>query len=189
MPRKSTTKSTDTNEVATETVATSTNVAVDNDTVKETAKRAVKKPLDDYEEIEVVSIVPNVSYKDSKTNDMYEWDNIGHVEYMTVETLKNMWRNHKGYFRNLQLKPMDDRIIYQFGLTKLFHDYEYLMNETNYNRDNIDDICETISKAHNGLKYAVCAKIKSSVDTGTISDIAVIKTLDRRLNLDLTSSL
>ena len=65
------------------------------------AKKSVKEePLEDSDEIEVVSLVPNVSYKDSKTLDMYEWHEVGHSEPMTFEILKNMWRNDKGYFKN-----------------------------------------------------------------------------------------
>ena len=48
------------------------------------------KDLNDSDEIEVVSLIPNVSYKDSKTLDMYEWDEVGHAECMTFETLKNL---------------------------------------------------------------------------------------------------
>ena len=77
-----------------------------------TKKKSVNvEPLLDSDEIEVISLVSNVTYKDSKTLDTYEWREVGHVEYMTFETLKNMWRNNKGYFKNLWLKPNDDRVI------------------------------------------------------------------------------
>lgn len=189
MPRKSTTKSTTAQEVVVDnTAATSTAVVVD-DTIAKKDNTKGKAPLNDYEEIEVVSIVPHVSYKDSETGDMYEWDDVGHSEYMTVKTLKNLWRNHKSYFKNLLLKPLDARIINRFGLTKTFENYEYLMDESNYTRTNIDSICQDISETPNGLKYAVCNKVKSMVSNGDITDIAVIKALDRHLNLDLISSL
>ena len=91
---------------------------------EKTVKKTVKaEPLNDSDEIEVVSLIDNVSYKDSKTLDMYDWDVAGHVEYMSFETLKNMWRSHKGYFKNMWLKPKDDRVINKFGLTKTFEKY------------------------------------------------------------------
>lgn len=152
-----------------------------------TKKTTVKvEPLDDYDEIEVVSLIPNVSYKDTKTLDMYEWDEVGHIEYMTFETLKNMWRNNKGYFKNMWLKPNDERVINKFGLTKTFKDYEYLMDESNYTKKNIDNICKTISGAPNGLKHSVCNKIKDLVINEKVVDINVIRKLERHLNLDLT---
>ena len=156
---------------------------------KNTKKSVNEKPLEDSDEIEVVSLVSNVSYKDSKTLDTYEWREIGHVEYMTFETLKNMWRNNKGYFKNLWLKPNDDRVINKFSLTKTFEKYEYLMDGSNYTKKNIDKICDAIKSTPNGLKWAVCDKVKSLVISGEISNISVIRELEKRLRIDLISFL
>lgn len=150
-----------------------------------TKKTINVEPLRDTDEIEVESLVANVSYKDSKTGDMYEWDEAGHVEPMTFDTLKNMWRSHKGYFRNMWLKPNDNRVINQFGLTKTFEKYEYLMEPSNYTKKNIKSICDAISETPNGLKFAICDKVKSMVITGEISDISVVKELEKRLKIDL----
>ena len=142
-------------------------------------------PLNDYDEIKVVSLIPNISYKDSKTGDFYEWDEIGHIEPMTFDVLKNMWRNHKGYFRNMWLKPDDDRVINKFGLTKVFNNYEFLMNKSNYTRKNIDTICDTIVNAPNGLKASLYDKVKNLVIDGDVTDVSVIRKLEDRLKIDL----
>ena len=127
-----------------------------NEEEKIVTKKSVKvEPLKDSDEIEIESLVPNVSYKDSKTGDMYEWDEVGHIEPMTFDTLKNMWRSHKGYFRNMWLKPNDSRLINQFGLTKTFEKYEYLMDASNYTKKNINTICDAIVETPNGLKFAM----------------------------------
>ena len=157
-----------------------------NEEVTKTTKKSIKvEPLEDSDEIEVVSLVPNVSYKDSKTLDMYEWYEVGHSEYMTFDTLKNLWRNNKGYFKNLWLKPMDDRVINKFGLTKTFEKYEYLMDGSNYTKKNIDNICDAIKETPNDLKFAICNKVKSLVVNGEVSDASVIKTLENRLKINL----
>ena len=157
-----------------------------NEENNETKKKSVNsKPLVDSDEIEVISLVPNVSYKDSKTLDMYEWDVTGHTEYMTFDTLKNMWRNHKGYFKNMWLKPNDERVINGFGLTKTFEKYEYLMDASNYTKKNINAICEAIANTPNGLKFAICDKVKSLVVNGEVTDISVIRALEKRLNIEL----
>lgn len=143
------------------------------------------EPLNDFDEIEVVSLIPNISYKDSKTGDFYEWDEIGHIEYMTFDTLKNMWRGHKGYFRNMWLKPNDDRVINKFGLTKTFEKYEFLMDKSNYTRKNINTICETISSAPNGLKASIYDKVKNLVIDGDITDVSIIRKLENHLKIDL----
>lgn len=157
-----------------------------NEEVKKTTKKTTKvEPLDKSDEIEVISLVPNVTYKDSKTHDMYEWDSVGHTEYMTVETLDNMWRNNKGYFKNLWLKPNDDRVINKFGLTKTFEKYEYLMNGSNYTKKNIDKICDAIANTPNGLKLSICDKVKNLVISGEVADVFVIRALENRLKINL----
>ena len=160
------------------------------DTVEEmnekNKKNAVKQePLNDFDEIEVVSLIPNVSYKDSKTGDFYEWDEAGHVEPMTFDVLKNMWRGHKGYFRNMLLKPNDERVINKFALTKTFEKYEFVMDKSSYTKKNIDSICETIVNAPNGLKAALYDKVKNLVLDGDITDVSIIRKLENRLKIDL----
>ena len=108
---------------------------------------------------------------------------------MTFDTLKNMWRNSKAYFKDMWLKPLDDRVINKFGLAKTFERYEFLMNEVNYTRSTINKICDEINSTPSGLKYSIFNKIKSMVADGGISDIQVIMTLERTFNLDLTSIL
>lgn len=186
MGRTSTTKTTaDVATVEKSTVATT--VAVEKN-VNE--KKIIKaEPLKDSDEITVVSLIPNVSYKDNRTGDFYEWENVGHEELMTVETLKNMWRNNKGYFRNMALRPNDDRIVNQFGLTKTYEKYEFLMDEDNYNRNNIDKLRETISNTPNGLKYAIVNRIKDMVVNGKLTDVKVVRELEKQFDLDLISFL
>ena len=154
-------------------------------TNKKSIKVDIKSDLEDSDEIEVISLVPNVSYKDSKTLDMYEWDEVGHSEFMTFDTLKNMWRNNKGYFKNLWLKPADERVINKFGLTKTFEKYEYLMDGSNYTKKNIGTICNAIKETPNGLKFAICNKIKNLVISGEVTDVFVIRELENKLKINL----
>lgn len=183
MAKTSTAKS-----VVEETVVETVNGVTEemNEETKKTTKKTVKtEPLDKFEEIKVVSLIPNVSYKDGRTHDMYEWSEVGHIEYMTVETLDNMWRNDKGYFKNLWLKPDDDRVIKKFGLTKIFEKYEYLMDGSNYTKKNIDTICGAIVNTPNGLKLSICDKVKNLVISGEVTDVFVIRTLENRLKINL----
>ncbi len=158
---------------------------MNEETIQDVKKSIKEEPLKDSDEIEVISLVSNVSYKDSKTLDIYEWREIGHVEYMTFDTLKNMWRNNKGYFKNLWLKPKDNRVIKQFGLIKTFENYEYLMDGSNYTKKNIDAICDAIKLTPNGLKIAICDKVKSLVVNSEVTDVYVIRELEKRLHINL----
>lgn len=147
----------------------------------------VEEPLRDSDEIEVVSLIPNVGYKDANTADYYEWDRPGHVEYMTYETIKVMWRNAKGYFRNMWLKPCDDRVIKKLGLANTYAKYEFLMNVENYTADNIDEICATIESMPREMKVTLMNKAKDFVVNGNVSDIKVIRAVGKQLGIDLIS--
>ena len=172
----------------------SQNVVVDNAEIEEKTNSKTKKvvddekvvePLQDTDDIEVVALIPNISYKDNKTLDFYEWKNIGDIEEIPFEVLKNMYRNHRGYFRNLWLKPLDDRVIDKFKLRKLYDSHEKLINIDNYTIDNIFDICEEIHKLPNSSKLSLLSLIRNSVDEGKIQDIRIIKQLESSLNISL----
>lgn len=150
-------------------------------------EKTQEAPLLDTDEIEVVSLLPNVSYKDLRTNDYYRWDKVGDKETMSYDVIKNLWRNNKAYFRNLWLKPLDQRVIKKLGLESNYMKYEFLMNAENYTRGNIDELCEAISNTPMGLKLAVCNKVQNLVAAGKVSDITVIRALERKLGLDLLS--
>ena len=174
-----------TNSTVEDTMGVDTVAEMNEETTKTTKKSIKAQPLEDSDEIEVISLVPNVSYKDRKTLDMYEWREVGHPEYMTFDILKNMWRTDKGYFKNLWLKPMDDRVINKFGLTKTFEKYEYLMDGSNYTKKNIKTICDAIKETPNDLKFAICNKVKNLVISGEVTDVFVIRELESRLQISL----
>ena len=139
--------------------------------------------LRDDDEIAIRSLVPNVSYKDSRTGDFYQWDEVGHIEYMTFEVIKNLWRNHRGYFTNLYLKVDDSRVIKKFGLTSIYDKYEFLFDDNNYTINMIDKIYEAYCNMPNDLKYSFCNKIKNMISSDQIIDNRVIKKIKEYLGL------
>ena len=180
MPRKSEVKSA----VDNAAVEKSTAAVVNADNEKN-VKQNASTPLLDSDEIKVESLIPNVSYFDNATGDFYRWDEVGHPEYMTVAVLKNMWRSHKGYFRNMWLKPLDDRIIKRFSLERTYENYDFVMDAKNYTRANIDKIIKVISSMPNGLKFTFVNKIKSMVVNGELTDAFVIRTLEKHFKIEL----
>ena len=169
-------------------------VTVNDIAVKESisttsAKKTTDIKLNDSDEIEVVSLIPNVSYEDKKTGDMYIWESVGHTEYMAFSVLKDMWRSHKGYFRNLVLKPLDERVVSHFSLQNLYDSYDYLMDPKNYTKDKIADVCSKILDTPSGLKNTVYGNIRAMVDNGKMADINIIKYIDNTLGMELLSTI
>mgnify|MGYP006891100024 FL=1 len=146
-----------------------------------------EEPLNDSDEIEVVSLIPNVSYLDTNTSDFYEWEKIGDVEIMTFESIKGMWRKYKSYFKDMWLKPNDQRVVKKLGLGRTYEKYEYLLDGKNYTEENIDELIDAISSCQKELKISIVNKIKNLVAGGEITNINVIKALGEHLDIDLVS--
>lgn len=175
--------------VATADIAENKNMDVE---VKETAKpkesprKTVKEPpLDKDDVIEVVSLIPNVGYEDKKYEDIYEWEKAGDKVEMSFEAINRMWQSYKTYFKSMWLKPLDNRVVKKFGLEPTYRDYDFLMDASNYTRDNVDKICESIRNTPQSLKFAICNKIKSFVSSGEVSDVIVLRKIEEKLNIDL----
>ena len=179
------------------TVKATENVAVVDDSVTATsaadtgkAKNVNAAKLLDTDEIEVVSLIPNVSYYDKATGDRYEWENTGDVEYMTVDAIQRMRRNARGYFEDMYLKPNDERVIDKFGMKRYYEKHDYLMDVSNYTKDNIANILDEFSALRsNSLKSSIVNKIKDMVSNGELSDVMVIRAIEKRLDIDLISLL
>lgn len=152
-------------------------------------EEVVEEPLDDSDEIEVMSLIPKVAYEDNRTSDYYQWENVGQIEMMTFDAIKAMHRKYKSYFGDMWLKPLDERVIKKLGLTRTYEKYDFLMDETNYTAEHIDEVLDGISSASAGLKIATVNRIKNMVSDGTVSDVKVIKKLENRLDIDLISFL
>lgn len=148
------------------------------------------KELDDKEEIEVIALIPNVSYYDRATGDRYEWENAGDVEYMTVEAIQRMRRNSRGYFEDMCVKPNDERVIKKFGMERYYEQHDYLMDASNYTKDNITNVLDKFSSLRsNSLKSSIVNKIKDMIANGELSDAVVIRAIEKRLDIDLISLL
>lgn len=164
-------------------------IAVKESVSTTSTKKTTEIKLNDSDEIEVVSLIPNVSYEDKKTGDMYIWESVGHTEYMAFSVLKDMWRSHKGYFRNLVLKPLDERVVSHFSLQNLYDSYDYLMDPKNYTKDKIADVCSKILDTPSGLKNTIYGNIRAMVDNGKMTDINIIKYIDNTLGMELLSTI
>lgn len=180
MPRKSVA------ETAVETTAVEESTAAVSEAVnmkKEETKKM--EALKDTDEIVVEAQIPHVSYRDNHTHDYYEWEKAGDTHEMTFEVLKRMHREAPRYFREMALRPMDERVVEKFGLKNLYAQYDYLYDAKSYTRDNMTKICADIGKLTNGAKLKLCDKLKDMVREGDLRDIAVVRRLEKYFDIDL----
>lgn len=173
--------------MARDTKTKSVDVVTDNDVDVKTEKKetSVSTTIGKDEIIEVISLIPNVSYKDTKYGDIYKWEKADEVVEIPFDVLNTMWQKYKTYFKSMWLKPLDERVVKKFALEKTYRDYDFLMDASNYNRKNINEICDNIRRTPSSLKLTVCNKVKSFVSTGEVSDIMVLREIEKSLNIDL----
>lgn len=177
-------------EVTDEVVASEDSVAATSATKVDAKKNVNANELNDSDEIEVVALIPNVSYYDKATGDRYEWEDAGDIEYMTVDAIQRMRRNARGYFEDMCVKPNDERVIEKFGMKRYYEQHDYLMNAFNYTRDNIVNVLDKFSAIRsNSLKSSIVNKIKDMISNGELSDATVIRAIEKRLDIDLISLL
>jgi len=169
-------------DVVSNNTETTSSVAVSGKSTTK-AKRVI--PLQNDDELVVTSVIPHVSYKDSKNNDFYTWEDIGHEEKMSYSAIKDMWRNSKSYFKNMWLKLHDDRIIKEFGLVKTYESYDFLMDAKSYTKANNNEIESKIQSIPKGLRETLIKKLKNLIINGDVSDAQVIRNLEKLLNVDL----
>jgi len=164
--------------------------SVENNDVKKTTKKtkqvnSTKPALKDNDIIECISQIPNLSYKDNKTGDMYRWDNVGDVEEISFGVLKDIYRNHNSYIKNLYFIFSDERVIKHFRMERIYEKYLGLLSKDVYTRDNINTIQENIKALPKGIINTILNKVKSLVTNGEISDIQVIRSLEKIFDIDL----
>lgn len=177
-------------EVTDEAAVVDDSIAAPSDTKVDVNKNVNADKLNDSDEIEVVALIPNVSYYDKATGDRYEWEYTGDVEYMTVDAIQRMRRNSRGYFEDMCLKPNDERVIEKFSMKRYYEQHDYLMDVSNYTKDNINDILDKFSSIRsNSLKASIVNKIKDMISNGELSDVTVIRAIEKRLDIDLISLL
>lgn len=143
----------------------------------------------DSDEVEIMALISNVVYEDKRTSEYYQWDTAGQIETMTFDAVKAMHRKYKTYFNDMWLKPLDDRVIKKLGLTRTYEKYDFLMDESNYTADGIDAVLDGISDASSSMKIAVINRIKDMIEDGVVTDVKVIRKIEKRLDIDLISFL
>lgn len=155
------------------------------------AKPAAKnKPLSPNDEVEVVSSVPyRVSYEDKATSDRYVWVEMGDTQFMTLDALTRMRRNYPSYFEKMEVMPTNEAVIKKLNLTRLCDKTSEFLDVASYTREKVGETCEKIKALDSGVKLTVVQKIKGMVESGEIFDVAVIRTIEKRLGVDLVSVL
>lgn len=151
----------------------------------DTVVNSAAKSLTDESKVLVKALVPSVYYTCSKTYESFSWTDIGDTQEMTYLQLRIMKTKYPRYFTEKWLMPCDDVVLKKLKLQDIFvskltrEDMKKLYgNSTNAAEELLNDLTD-------GAREDLSQKVVKDVKSGKISNIKIIRLLEKYLNLDL----
>lgn len=130
-----------------------------------------------------------LTYKARSTNAIYRWNNIGAVEYMSVAELNEMNNYKRSYLNKPLVILLDERAIKKFRLQPVYENVAKINNLKVLFKKDMSTIERTIDNALDvNMRDILISKSRQMIKNGTLTDINVIKLLERKLQHDLSDT-
>lgn len=144
--------------------------------------------LDD--EIPVKSITfGGLTYRSRSTNAIYRWPQIGSIEYMTVADLNEMNSYKPVYLNRPLVILMDERAMKKYRLQKVYENVAQINNLAKVFNSDMNTIEEKIDMALDAnMRDILISKSRQMIENGTLSNINVIRLLEKKLQHDLSEA-
>ena len=160
-----------------------------DDAVEDKIEEIVDLPMD--ETINVKSIVyGGLTYKSRTTNAVFRWNQIGSIQPMTVAEINEM-NNHKtDFLRKPLVILMDERAIKKFRLTGVYENVAKINNlSAVFNSGDLNKIDNVITDALSvNMRDILISKVRQMYKAKKLTDINILRLLEKRLKFDLTDS-
>ena len=151
--------------------------------------------VDDYDDtLELDTSIPvksitfgGLTYKSRSTNAVFRWNQIGAIQYMTVAELNEM-NNHKSGFLNKPLVIlMDERAVKKLRLTPVYENVAKLNNLKEVFSSDMATIERVVDDALRvNMRDILINKVRQMYKTKKLTDINVIRLLEKKLSFDLS---
>lgn len=127
-----------------------------------------------------------LTYKARSTNAIYRWNQIGAIEYMTVAELNEMNNYKRAYLNKPLVILMDERAIKKFRLQKVYENVAQINNLKSLFKSDMATIEKTIDTALDAnMRDILISKVRQMIKNGTLTNINIIKLLEKKLQHDL----
>ena len=127
-----------------------------------------------------------LTYKARSTNAIYRWNQIGAIEYMTVAELNEMNNYKRAYLNKPLVILMDERAIKKFRLQKVYENVAQINNLKSLFKSDMSTIEKTIDMAIDAnMRDILISKVRQMIKNGTLTNINIIKLLEKKLQHDL----
>lgn len=130
-----------------------------------------------------------LTYKARSTNAIYRWNQIGAIEYMTVAELNEMNNYKRDYLNKPLVILMDERAIKKFRLQKVYENVAQINNLKKIFQSDIETIEKIIDQALDAsMRDILISKTRQMIKNHTLTDINVIRLLEKKLQHDLSDT-
>ena len=129
-------------------------------------------------------VVGGLNYK-RKDGVMIRWENFGDMQYIEYGELIFMNSAKPKFLKHPYLAIDDDEVIEKLNLTQIYKDLADVNNIENLFKKSIGEISKTIASYSNGTKQLIKDLCTSMVKDGKLTNIKIIKVLEKELSVDL----
>ena len=130
-----------------------------------------------------------LTYKARSTNAIYRWNNIGAVEYMSVAELNEMNNYKRSYLNKPLVILLDERAIKKFRLQPVYENVAKINNLKDLFKKDMSTIERTIDTALDvNMRDILISKARQMIKNNTLTNINIIKLLERKLQHDLSDA-
>ncbi len=184
-------------------------VEVNTEVAETSLLQSISSAIDELEEADISKLVDNnitlaltetipvksvtfggLTYKSKSTNALFRWNQIGAVEYMTVAELNEMNNYKREYLNKPLVVLLDERAIKKFRLSQVYENVAKINNLKSVFNSDIATIERTIDMALKvNMRDILISKVRGMIEKRTLTDVSVIKLLERKLQQDLLDTI
>lgn len=131
-----------------------------------------------------------LTYKSRTTNAVFRWNQIGEIQPMTIAEINEMNNYKADFLRKPLVILMDERAIKKFRLTPVYENVAKINNlGAVFNSGDMNKIDKVISDALSvNMRDILISKVRQMYKNRKLTDINVLRLLEKRLQFDLTDS-
>lgn len=131
-----------------------------------------------------------LTYKSRTTNAVFRWNQIGEIQPMTIGEINEMNNYKADFLRKPLVILMDEKAIKKFRLTPVYENVAKINNlGAVFNSGDMNKIDKVISDALSvNMRDILISKVRQMYKNRKLTDINVLRLLEKRLQFDLTDS-
>lgn len=149
---------------------------------------------ENFEELPLDAVIPvrsitfgTLIYKSTSNNAVYIWNEIGSVQHMTIAALNEMNNYSTDFLRKPMVILLDERAVKQFRLTNVYADVAKINDLKTLFKSDINIISKAIDSALAvNMRDIFISKVRTMYKKHTLTDINVIRLLEKKLQFDLS---